>query len=137
VKSERDISIWLALEDAILENGCLHSMFWRARYATYRETGITKNMNAKFETYPALIAMVAVAVPLRAGSASFNNWAYIHSAGPKMTRRLRKAMTCAYMPDGTFNREKNIPSVEYLAKPAIGDLLNDDLQNLFNYSAHG
>ena len=136
--SERAISIWVALDDATLDNGCLHFMPGTHRVTTYREIGITKNMNAIFETYPALITREAVAVPMKAGSASFHNGLTIHGAGPNMTPRPRRAMTCAYMPDGsTFNGEKNILSDEYLAKLVIGDPLNDDRQNPLIYPARG
>ena len=42
----------------------------------------------------------------------------------------RRAMTCAYMPDGaTFNGQKNVLPEEYLKTLNIGDILNNDQQN--------
>ena len=44
-----------------------------------------------------------------------------------MTPGFRRAMTCAYMPDGsTFNGQQNILSKEQLAKYKVGDVLEDD-----------
>jgi phytanoyl-CoA hydroxylase len=54
----------------------------------------------------------------------------IHGAGPNMTPRSRRAMTCAYMPEGaTFNGQKNVLPDEYLNTLSVGDPLNNDQQN--------
>jgi phytanoyl-CoA hydroxylase len=75
-------------------------------------------------------------VPMKAGSCSFHNGLTIHGAGANMTSGFRRAMTCAYMPDGAaFNGIKNILSDEQVAKLKVGDLLNDDEQNPLIYSA--
>ena len=51
-----------------------------------------------------------------------------------MTSGFRRAMTCAYMPDGNvFNGEPNILPDAYLRSLKIGDLLNNDDQNLLIY----
>jgi hypothetical protein len=47
-----------------------------------------------------------------------------------MTNGQRRAMTCAFMPDGsTFNGKKNILPDDYVETLEIGDLLNDEEQN--------
>lgn len=72
---------------------------------------------------------------MKAGSASFRNGLCIHGAGANMTPGVRRAMTCAYMPDGsTFNGIQNILSREKFEPIKIGDLLNDDVQNPLIYS---
>jgi phytanoyl-CoA hydroxylase len=92
-------------------------------------------MDAVFEFYPQLIKSKSVAVPMKAGSCSFHNGLIIHGAGANMTNGFRRAMTCAYMPDGAvFNGIKNILTDEQVAKLKIGDLLNDDNQNPLIYS---
>ncbi|MGH8290520.1 MAG: phytanoyl-CoA dioxygenase family protein [Steroidobacteraceae bacterium] len=124
------ISIWVALDDATLNNGCLYFLPGTHKKTGYRDIGITKNMKGIFTVYPDLASVEAVAVPMRAGSASFHNGLCIHGAGPNMTPRSRRAMTCAYMPDGaTFNGQKNVLPDEYLNTLNIGDLLNHDEQN--------
>jgi phytanoyl-CoA hydroxylase len=129
--SARDaISMWVALDDATQDNGCLYFLPGTHKKTDYRHIGITKNMNAIFTIYPELASVEAVAVPMRAGSASFHNGLCIHGAGSNMTPRPRRAMTCAYMPEGaTFNGEKNVLPDEYLSTLKIGDPLNNDQQN--------
>ena len=47
-----------------------------------------------------------------------------------MTNRPRRAMTCAYMPDGsTFNGQQNVLPAEYFRSLTVGDTLNDDRIN--------
>jgi phytanoyl-CoA hydroxylase len=51
-----------------------------------------------------------------------------------MTPGYRRAMTCAYMPDGaTFNGQRNILTEEQMARLKIGDLLDDDAQTPLIY----
>ncbi len=50
-----------------------------------------------------------------------------HGAGPNITPGLRRAMTCAYMPDGSiFNWIKNILPTDYFESLEIGDALDND-----------
>jgi len=92
-------------------------------------------MGAIFATYPEFKNTRAVAAPMKAGSCSFHNGLTIHGAHANMTPGLRRAMTCAYMPDGsTFNGTQNILSDEVVAGLKIGDLLNDNAINPLIYS---
>ena len=51
-----------------------------------------------------------------------------------MTPGRRRAMTCAYMPDGsTFNGVKNVLPEDYVAQLKIGDVLDKDEQNPLLY----
>jgi len=130
----RALSIWVALDDATLENGCLYFIPGSNHYTTFENPGIGKNMDAIFEFYPKLIKSKSVVVPMKAGSCSFHNGLTIHGAGANMTPGFRRAMTCAYMPDGaTFNGIKNILSEEQVTRLKIGGLLNDDAQNPLIY----
>ena len=130
----RALSIWVALDDATYENGCLYFIPGSYHHTTFENPGIGKNMDAIFDFYPQFIKSKSVAVPMKAGSCSFHNGLTIHGAGANMTNGFRRAMTCAYMPDGaTFNGIKNILSDEQLAKLKVGDLLNDELQNPLIY----
>jgi hypothetical protein len=53
-----------------------------------------------------------------------------HAAGANVTPRPRRAMTCAYMPDGsTFNGVQNVLPDDYFAALALGDVLDDDSVN--------
>jgi phytanoyl-CoA hydroxylase len=124
------ISIWVALDEATLSNGCLYFLPGTHKKTGYRDIGITKNVNAVFTVYPELASVEPVAVPMRAGSASFHNGLCIHGAGANMTPRPRRAMTCAYMPEGaTFNGQKNVLPDAYFNTLKVGDPLDNDAQN--------
>lgn len=135
--SSRDaLSIWVALDDATMENGCLFFFPGTHKRTTFENPGITKNMNAIFAMYPQFSNMKPVAAPMKAGSCSFHNGLCIHGANANMTPGFRRAMTCAYMPDGsTFNGIKNILTDAQVAKLKPGDLLDDDAQNPLIYSS--
>lgn len=132
----RALSIWVALDDATLENGCLYFIPGSYHTTTFDNPGIGKNMDAIFEMYPQFLQTKSVAVPMKAGSCSFHNGLTIHGAGANMTNGFRRAMTCAYMPDGaSFNGIRNILSDEQVSKLKLGSLLKDDMQNPMIYSA--
>ena len=132
--SRQSISIWIALDDATLENGCLFFIPKSHKKTTYENPGITKNMNAIFEYYPEFRTAPSVAAPMKAGSCSFHNGLTIHGAHANMTSGYRRAMTCAFMPDGsTFNGKQNILSEEQVKKLSLGAPLNDDVQNPIVY----
>ena len=131
----RAMSIWVALDDATYENGCLYFIPGSFKTTSFENPGIGINMDAIFDFYPQFITSPSVAVPMKAGSCSFHNGLTIHGAGANMTNGFRRAMTCAYMPDGaTFNGIKNILSDAQVSRLKIGDLLNDNLQNPLIYS---
>ena len=91
-------------------------------------------MDVIFEAYPQFAQVVSVSAPMKAGSCSFHNGLTIHGAGANMTSGHRRAMTCAYMPDGNiFNGEPNILPEKYLKTLAVGDLLNNEEQNPLIY----
>jgi phytanoyl-CoA hydroxylase len=129
------ISIWVALDDATLENGCLYFIPGSHKITSYDKISIGKNMDGIFETYPQLAQAPAMAAPMRAGSCSFHNGLTVHGAGPNMTPGWRRAMTCAYMPEGSvFNGEPNILPEDYLLTLSIGDQLNNNQQNPLIYT---
>jgi len=132
------ISIWVALDDATLENGCLFFIPGSHKTTTFQNPGIGKNMGVIFDVYPEFKKTKSAAAPMKAGSCSFHNGLTIHGAHANMTPGYRRAMTCAYMPDGNvFNGTQNILSDEQVSNLKIGDLLNDDAQNplLFSVSS--
>ena len=66
---------------------------------------------------------------MKAGSAGIHNGLMAHAAGPNMTHFPRRAMTCAYMPDGAvFNGIPNILTDEQVASLSPGDPLDDESQ---------
>jgi phytanoyl-CoA hydroxylase len=133
----RAISIWVALDDATLQNGCLYFIPGSHKGTKFDKITIGRNMDGIFEVYPQYIKAAAVAAPMKAGSCSFHNGLTIHGAGANMTNAWRRAMTCAYMPDGNvFNGEPNILPEPYLSSLTTGDLLDNNEQNPLIYAAH-
>lgn len=133
--SSRDtLSIWVALDDVTLQNGCLYFLPGSHKTATFDNVGIGENIADIFRVYPQWKEIMAVPAQMKAGSCSFHNGLLAHGAGPNMTPGWRRAMTCSFMPDGsTFNGKQNILSAEQFASYQIGDLLDDDIQNPLVY----
>ena len=130
------ISIWVALDNATLENGCLFFIPGSHKQTNFDKITIGRNMDGIFDVYPQLKNTMPVAAPMKAGSCSFHNGLTVHGANANMTSGFRRAMTCAYMPDGNvFNGEPNILPDAYLEKLKIGDPLNNDEQNPLIYHA--
>jgi phytanoyl-CoA hydroxylase len=127
---KKAISIWIALDDATLENGCLYFIPGSHKQTRFENKGIGRNMDSIFELYPQCADTAPFAAHMKAGSCSFHNGMTIHGAGANMTNGFRRAMTCAYMPDGSvFNGQANILPDEYLQTLKVGDTLNNDQQN--------
>ena len=130
------LSIWVALDDATLENGCLYFIPGSCKETTYENSGIGKNMDGIFQVYPQFAKTAPYVAKMKAGSCSFHNGLTIHGAGANMTPGFRRAMTCAYMPDGNvFNGQKNILPDAYVQSLQVGDVLNNDEQNPLIYNA--
>ena len=72
-QSRHAISIWIALEDATLENGCMWFVPGSLQHATYNNVGIGANMADLFKLYPKMAETDPVAVPMKAGDCSFHN----------------------------------------------------------------
>jgi ectoine hydroxylase-related dioxygenase (phytanoyl-CoA dioxygenase family) len=128
--SSRDaITLWLALDDATVHNGCLYFLSGTHKLATFDNASIGPNIGDLFKVYPDWVTLEAAPAPMKAGSCSFHNGLIAHGAGANMTPGFRRAMTCAYMPDGsTFNGKRNILRQEQIERLQIGDLLDDDRQ---------
>ncbi|MCW5943709.1 MAG: phytanoyl-CoA dioxygenase family protein [Fimbriimonadaceae bacterium] len=126
--SSRDaLSLWVALDDATLGNGCLWYLPGTHRTARYENAGIGPNQADLFKVYPEWRAIEPVACPCSAGSAVFHNGLVAHGAGANMTNRPRRAMTCAYMPDGSvFNGARNVLPSAYFESLTVGQVLDDD-----------
>ena len=128
------LSIWVALDDATLENGCLYFIPGSFHTTRFDNSGIGKNMDGIFSVYPQLAKVSSVAAPMKAGSCSFHNGLTIHGAGANMSSGHRRAMTCAYMPDGNvFNGQPNVLPDAYVQQLKMGDLLNNNAQNPLIY----
>ena len=132
----RALSIWVALDDVTLQNGCMFFIPGSHKESTFDSPYIGKNMSDIFDFYPQFKNSKSVPAVMKAGSCSFHNGLIIHGAHPNMTAGFRRAMTCAYMPDGNvFNGTPNILPERYLSQIKIGDLLNNNDQNPLIYKS--
>ena len=101
----------------------------------YDNVGIGRELGALFEVYADWSSTPAVPCPVPAGGALFHNGLTFHGAGANMTPGSRRAMTCAYMPDGcTFNGQQNVLPPAYFESLEVGDLLDNEDQNPLVYS---
>jgi phytanoyl-CoA hydroxylase len=129
------ITIWVALDDATLENGCLYYVPGSHKAQKFDNVGIGPSIGALFDVYPEWRDVPARPCPVRAGGALFHNGLTFHGAGANMTPGRRRAMTCAYMPDGCrFNGQANVLPPDYLATLKVGDRLDNEAQNPLVYS---
>lgn len=128
--AEHAITIWVALDEVDARNGCMFFLpgTHKRRLETDFPTGAP--MNAIFEANPELSTIDPVAAELPAGGCSFHNGLTVHAAAANMSRNPRRAMTCAFMPDGaTFNGTRNVLPERVLESLQVGDVLDNEEQN--------
>jgi ectoine hydroxylase-related dioxygenase (phytanoyl-CoA dioxygenase family) len=129
------LSIWVALDDATLQNGCLYFLPGTHKKTSFQPGGFTADMDEFFTLFPELRKSEAIAAPMKAGSCSFHCGLTIHGANANMTPYPRRAMTCAYMPEGSvFNGQQNILTDSKFTELKIGEILQDNKQNPLLYS---
>jgi len=125
--SKHALSIWIALEEATLENGCMWFSPGSHKLARFENVGIGEDLAGLFKVYPEMAEIDPVPAPMKPGDCSFHNGLTAHGAGANMTRGRRIAMTCAYMPLGaTFNGRSNVLPDDYLRSLKEGDVLDND-----------
>jgi len=133
--SRHATSIWIALDDATMQRGCLYFLPGSHKEATEDNVTIGPSMGDLFKVYPQWAGRDPVVAQMKAGSCSFHNGLCAHAAGPNMTPLFRRAMTCGFMPDGaTFNGKQNILTKEQVARLQVGDVLDDEAQNPLIFS---
>ena len=100
------VSIWIALDDADEENGCMNVI------PSSHFEGLTSHGRAKSEKgeLPALLEVDAdetraVAVPVKAGYVMLHHCMTLHQTNPNRSPRDRRAMVIHYMSAGTKNRD--------------------------------
>jgi phytanoyl-CoA hydroxylase len=134
-KSADAITIWIALDDATIENGCLYYVPGSHLAQKFDNVGIGNELGALFDVYPEWADVAAVPCPVPAGGALLHNGLTFHGAGANMTPGRRRAMTCAYMPEGsTFNGTQNVLPPAYFETLSVGDMLDNEEQNPLVFS---
>jgi ectoine hydroxylase-related dioxygenase (phytanoyl-CoA dioxygenase family) len=98
------VSIWMALDDADEENGCMNVI-----PGSHLESAPDHDraVSEKGELPALLQANVeenrAAPVPLKAGYAMVHHCLMLHQTNPNRSQRRRRAMVIHYMPTGTHN----------------------------------
>lgn len=134
--SHHALGLWVALDDATQQNGCMYFLPGTHKRTDFRMIEFTPNMNLVFDMYPEFAEIEPVPAPGPAGSCSFHNLLTVHGAGPNMTPCFRRAMTWSMIPAGTtFNGNQNILSDAQVAKLNVGDEFCDDSFNPVLYPA--
>ncbi len=124
------LSLWVALDDATQANGCMWYLPGSHRSSRAENTSIAEDIAGLFKLHPSWREIEPSCAACPAGSVVFHNGLVAHGAGANMTNRPRRAMTCAYMPDGaTFNGTQNVLPNDYFASLKVGDPLNDAVIN--------
>lgn len=132
---KNSLSIWIALDDSTLENGCMYFIPGSHKIDHYESSRIGPNMKAVFDVSPEFENTAAQAVPLKAGSCTFHNGLTIHGAGPNFTTKTRRAFVICFMPQGsTFNGSRNTYTDEYAQQLKVGQELNDEEVNPLIYA---
>jgi phytanoyl-CoA hydroxylase len=124
----RAITVWVALDAATVENGCMWYLPGSHLTARIDDIALGPNLAGLFDHYPEWRSLETVPAALPPGGAVWHNGLTAHAAGANMTTRARDAMTCAYMPaDVRYNgrRDEYVLPEEYAAKLAVGDPLDD------------
>ncbi len=98
----RATTIWIALEDATPENGCM-SFLPGSHALGPLEPVPLEDPTDQFAAHPGFREVAPVRCPLRAGSVTFHNGLTWHCAGPNGSDAVRKAYAIIFMPDGTIN----------------------------------
>lgn len=133
--SHHAISIWIALDDATVANGCLCFLPGSHKLARFENVLLRDEFGALMDIYPEMRTIQPVVAEMKAGDCSFHNGLTAHGAGVNMTTGRRVAMSCAYMPDGSrFNGQQNVYPDSYFNRLQPDEILNDDEFNPLIYS---
>ena len=98
--------------------------------------GITSRPGSLFEICPEWAEVAPVPRPVTAGGAPTTGSLFT-GGGANMTPGRRRAMTCAYMPEGAaFNGNRNVLPPDYFHSLKIGQVLDNEAQSPLVYSRY-
>ena len=127
--SHHSIMLWIALDDATLQNGCLYVLPGSHRTSRFDAGGATSSarIDALFDAYPEWRAIEPVPIEVGSGGAVFLSGMVAHAAGPNMTRGRRRAFSILFMPDDAmFNGQQSALPDAVASRLQIGDPIADD-----------
>lgn len=119
------ITIWIALKDATLQNGCMSFVAETHKLGPLESIDLANPKNI-FHSAPQLKGKKPEACQLTAGSCTFHNGLTFHYAGPNKSQGMREAFAIIYMPDGTqYDGKKHV--VTDPLKLTEGDTLEGEM----------
>ena len=118
------ITCWLALDDATVENGCMHVIPGSHRDPRFQPVGCDLSPDIHLSPAPlgpgapgslyhevrAWMPDRAVPVELKAGECMFHHCLNYHMTPENRTDRQRRALVLIYMPDGTRYKHAQSPN---------------------------
>lgn len=136
--SHQVIMLWIALDDATVQNGCLYFLPGTHKTCGFEVGGILGEVGIGelFHEYPDWVEIEPFPAEMKTGDGVFISGLIAHAAGPNMTTHPRRAFAMLFMPeDATFNGKKSALPEEVYTKLNTGDLLADDehLPLVFSY----
>jgi len=108
------ISLWMALDDADEENGCMRFIpgSHKAGEAGHQRAGqLIAQLKADADD------SLAVPVPLPAGSGVFHHCRTLHNTQPNRSQRQRRAWVCHYIPDEVI--QSGVPTRGIVLRPPV------------------
>tara|TARA_B100001123_G_scaffold443525_2_gene589798 strand:+ start:1505 stop:2317 length:813 start_codon:yes stop_codon:yes gene_type:complete len=127
--SSQATMLWIALDDATLQNGCLYFLPGSQKTCRFDESGTLgeEGIGRLIDSYPEWSEIEPQPVEVEAGSGIFISGLVAHAAGPNMTLQPRRAFALLFMPeDATFNGKQSALPDEVVARTKVGDVLADD-----------
>lgn len=126
--SPQALTMWLALDDATEENGCMQYLPRSHHTARMdKNLSIGADFDGLLKLYPNWRGIEPVAIPCRAGTAVFHNGLIAHAAGSNRTDQPRRAYAVAFMPhDAAFNGIRDVMPNQYFKTLKVGDRLDND-----------
>jgi phytanoyl-CoA hydroxylase len=104
----RQTSIWIALKDATITNGCMSFVAGTHTLGAMPYIDLA-NPQDIFQYAPHIKPVKPVTHELKAGSVTFHNGLTFHYAGPNKSDATREAIAIIYMPEGTtYNGARHV-----------------------------
>jgi ectoine hydroxylase-related dioxygenase (phytanoyl-CoA dioxygenase family) len=97
---QHQLSMWLALKDATVENGCMSFVPGSQKFPDLEPIDLCEPKDL-YKVAPQLKGVRARTCELKAGSCTFHHGLCFHYAGPNRSDQMREAFVVIYMPDGT------------------------------------
>lgn len=127
--SRQSIMLWVALDDATLQNGCMYFLPGTHKSSRFDVTGNLNEakIDSLLEEYPEWREIEPAAVEVKAGDGVFINGMIAHAAGPNMTTHPRRALSMLFIPEGAvYNGRPAALPAEVAERLRVGDAIADD-----------